>query len=100
MYPEALHAAQTLGNRPIGHGPDHHVRRLRLQRNKVPEGVVSRTTGRHFVVRLGFYRVDEIGKLDGILNEKHRHVIAYKVVVAFLCEELHGETSYIAHGIA
>ncbi|MNN70962.1 hypothetical protein D3C81_1868570 [compost metagenome] len=28
---KALHATQAFGNRPIGHGPDHHVRRLWLQ---------------------------------------------------------------------
>jgi hypothetical protein len=100
MHAKTLHAAQAFGDCPVGHGPDHHVRRFWLQRNEVPEGVVGRATGRDLVVRLGFDRVYEVGKLDRVLNEKHRHVIAHQVVVAFVGEELHGETSYVAHGIA
>ncbi|MNV50508.1 hypothetical protein D3C71_1425230 [compost metagenome] len=100
VHAEALHAAQAFRDRPVGHCPHHHVRRLRHQRNEVPEGVVGRATGRDLVMRLGFDRVHEVGKLDRILYEKHRHVIAHQVEVAFVGEELHGETPYITHGIA
>ncbi|MNC40014.1 hypothetical protein D3C75_887030 [compost metagenome] len=61
---------------------------------------MGRATGRDLVMRLGFDRVHEVGKLDRILYEKHRHVIAHQVEVAFVGEELHGETPYITHGIA
>ena len=49
---------------------------------------------------LGFHRVHEVGKLDRVLNEEHRHVVADQVEVAFVGEELHRETAYVAHGIA
>ncbi|MNQ90661.1 hypothetical protein D3C85_1060130 [compost metagenome] len=61
---------------------------------------MGRTPGRHFVVRLGFDRVYEVRELDGVLNEKHRHVVAHQVVVAFIGEELHREPSDVPHGIA
>lgn len=61
---------------------------------------MGRAASRHLVVGLGFYRVDEVGKLDRVLNEEHRHVVAHQVEVAFVSEELHGETSYVPHGIA
>ncbi|MNF81594.1 hypothetical protein D3C84_638730 [compost metagenome] len=100
MHTEALHAAQAFRDGPVGHGPDHHVGRFRNQADKVPKRIVGRAAGGDFVVRFWFDRVDEVRKLDGVLNEKHRHVIAHQVEVAFIGEKLHGETSYIAHGIA
>ncbi|MNF77495.1 hypothetical protein D3C84_596430 [compost metagenome] len=100
VHAEALHAAQAFRDRPVGHCPHHHVRRLRYQRNKVPERIVGRATGRDFVVRLGFYRVHEVGELDGVLDKEHRHVVSDQVEIAFVGEELHRETSYVPHGIA
>ncbi|MNN15184.1 hypothetical protein D3C81_1282840 [compost metagenome] len=41
MHTKALHGAQAFRNGPVRHRPDHHVRRLRHQRDKVPEGVMS-----------------------------------------------------------
>lgn len=99
VHAKALHAAQAFRDRPVGHRPDHHVRRFRYQRDEVPEGVVGRAAGRDLVVRLGFHRVDEVGKLDRVLNEKHRHVIADQIEVALVGEELHRETAHVAHGV-
>ncbi|MNJ64944.1 hypothetical protein D3C77_609320 [compost metagenome] len=76
------------------------MRRFRHQRNKVPERVMGRPSGGHFVVRFGLYRMDEIGKLDGVLNEKHRHVVANQVEIAFIGEELDGKTTYITNRVA
>ncbi len=99
VHAEALHAAQAFRDRPVRHRPDDHVRRLRHQRNKVPEGIVRRATGRDFIVRLGFHCVDEVGKLDRVLNEEDRHVVADQIEVAFVGEKFHGKTAYVAHGI-
>ncbi|MNZ76266.1 hypothetical protein D3C78_947670 [compost metagenome] len=50
-------------------------------------------------MRFGFHRVDEVGKLDRVLDEEHRHVIAHQVEVAFIGEELDGKAAHIAHGV-
>ena len=100
VHPKALHGAQAFWNGAVGHGPDHHVRGFRLQRNKVPERIVGRTAGRNLVMRLGFHRVDEVWKFDRILDEEHRHVVAHQVEVAFVGEELHGKTAHVTHGVA
>ncbi|MNR03672.1 hypothetical protein D3C85_1195810 [compost metagenome] len=47
----------------------------------------------------GFHRVHEIRKLDRILNEEHRHVVAHQVEVAFIGKEFDGKTAHITHGI-
>ncbi len=51
------------------------------------------------IVRLGFDRMHEVGKLDRILNEEHRHVIADQVEDALVGVELGGETAHVTHGI-
>ena len=100
MNAEPLHAAQAFRDRPVGHGPDHHVRRFRLQRDKVPERIVGRAAGGYLIVRFGFHRVHEVRKLDGVLNEKHRHVVAHQIEVAFVGEKLHREASYVPDRVA
>ncbi|MNE48025.1 hypothetical protein D3C80_1424640 [compost metagenome] len=74
--------------------------RLRYQRDEIPKGVMGRSAGRDLVVRLWLYGVDEIREFDRILDEKHRHVVAHQVEVAFLSKELHRKAAHIAHGIA
>ena len=41
----------------------------------------------------------EIGKLDGVLNKKHRNVVADDVPIAFLRVELYGEAADIARQV-
>ena len=100
VHAETLHAAQAFRDRPVGHRPDDHVRRFRHQRDEVPEGVVSRAAGRDFVVRLGFHRVYEVRKLDRVLNEEHRHVVADQVEVALVGKEFHRKAAHVTHGVA
>lgn len=45
---------------------------------------------------LGFYRMDKVRELDGVLDKEHRHVVADQIEVAFLCVELHRKAAYIA----
>ncbi|MNR55765.1 hypothetical protein D3C85_1762080 [compost metagenome] len=61
---------------------------------------MGRAAGGYFVVGFGFHRVDEVRELDGILDKKHRHVVAHQIVDAFIGEKLHRKASYITHGIA
>ncbi|MCY1333938.1 hypothetical protein D9M69_196790 [compost metagenome] len=99
VHAEPLHGAEAHRDGAVGHGPEHHVRRLRRQRDEVPEGVVGRGAGGDLVVRLGFHRVDEVGELDGVLDEEHRHVVADQVEVALVGIELHREAAHVAHRV-
>jgi hypothetical protein len=54
---------------------------------------------RHFIGRLRFDRVNEIGELDRVLNKEHRHVITDEIEIAFIGIKLGGETAHVAHGI-
>lgn len=40
--------------------------------------------------------MDQIGKLDGVLDEEDRYIVADEVPVAFFGVEFHGETADIA----
>ncbi|MNO48221.1 hypothetical protein D3C76_385530 [compost metagenome] len=99
VHAKALHHPQAARDGTVGHGPGHHVRRLRHQRDEVPESVVSRAAGRHLVVRLGFDRMYEVRKLDGVLDEKHRHVVANQVEIAFIGIELDGKAAHVAYRV-
>ncbi|MNO73044.1 hypothetical protein D3C76_640030 [compost metagenome] len=99
MHTEALHAAEADRDSPVGHHPHDHVRRLRRQRDEIPEGVMGRPTGGNFIVGLRLHRMNEIGKLDRILDEEHRHVIADQVEIAFLGVELDRESAHVADRI-
>jgi hypothetical protein len=67
--------------------------------DKVPEVVVSRLGLGHFVVRLGLPGMDNVGELDGVLDEKDGDVVAYDVPVALLGVELDGKAAHITDGI-
>ncbi len=88
---KALHHAQAARQRPIGHRPHQHVRRLGHQRNEIPKRIVRRRGLRHREMRLRFRRMDQIRKLHRVLNEENRDVVADEVPVPFVGVELHGE---------
>ena len=69
------------------------------QRDEVPEVVVGGLRLRETPVRLRLGGVDEVGKLDGVLNEEHRDVVADEIPVALLGVELHGEAADVARQI-
>ena len=96
---EALHHAEASGDGPVRHDPHDHVHRFRHQRDEIPERVMCRSCLRDFTVRLRFDGVDEVGKLDGILDEEHRDVIADKVVIPFFSIELHGKAAHVTRQI-
>src|SRR5262245_46934980 len=67
---EALHHPVAARDRTVGHGPHEHVRRLRHERHEVPECVVCRCGLRHREVGFRLGGMDEVRKLDGVLNEE------------------------------
>ena len=47
----------------------------------------------------GLAGVDDVGELDAVLDEEHRHVVADQVEVALVGVELHRETAGVADGV-
>ena len=72
---------------------------LRHQRREVPERVVGARGLRDLVVRLGLDGMDQVGKLDRVLDKKHRDVVAHQVVVALMGVELDRKAARVAHGV-
>ena len=50
-------------------------------------------------MRLRFGRMDEIGKLDSVLNKENRHVVSDDVPVSFVGVELDGKASNVANSV-
>ncbi|MNN36314.1 hypothetical protein D3C81_1502070 [compost metagenome] len=61
---------------------------------------MGRAAGGHLVVWLRLNRMHEVGKLDGVLDEKYRHIVANQVEIPFIGIELDGKAAYVAHCIA
>ena len=99
MDAEALHEAERARDRPVRHDPHHHVHAFRRQGDEVPEVVVRRLRLRESSIRFLLHRMDHVGKLDGVLNEEHRDVVADDVPVAFLRVELHREAADVARQV-
>ena len=83
----------------IGHHPHDHVHAFGRQADEVPEIVVRGLRLRKGAVRLLLHRMDEVGKLDGVLDEEHRDVVADDVPVAFLRVELDGKAAHVARQV-
>ena len=96
VHAEALHEPERAGDRPVRHRPHHHVGRLRHQRDEVPEVVVRRLRLREAAVGRLLHGVDDVGELDGVLDEEDRDVVADEVPVALLRVELDGEAADVA----
>ena len=96
---EALHHAVRTGNGAITHGPGEHVSGLGVVELEIPEVVVSTLSLGHLVVRLGLARVDDIGELDGVLDEENGNVVANEIPVTLLGVELGRETTDITNSV-
>ncbi len=96
VHAKALHHPETARDGAIGHQPHQHVGGFGHQRNEIPEGVVGGCGLWHRMMRLGLHRVHQIRKLDRVLDEENRHVVAHQVPVALVGIELHRETAHIA----
>ena len=93
---EALHEAEGARDGAVRHDPHDHVHRFRRQGDEVPEIVVRRLRLRKGAVGLRLHRVDDVGKLDRVLDEEDRDVVADEVPVAFLGVELDGKAAHVA----
>src|SRR5688572_23182294 len=96
MNAKPFHHAKASGNRSVGHNPHDHMSGFRHERDEIPECVVSGSGLGDLVVRFRFYGMNQIRKLDGVLDEKDGNVIADEVKDAFVRIKLDGETSYVA----
>ncbi len=99
VHPKAFHEAQGPRDRAVGHDPQQHVDALGRERHEVPEVVVGGLGLRKGPVRRLLGGVDQIGELDGVLDEEHRDVVAHQIPVALLGVELHGEAAYVARQV-
>ena len=68
--------------------------------DEVPERVVGARGLRVAAIGLHLHRVDQVGKLDRVLDEEHRDVVADQVEVAFLRVELDREAADVARRVA
>ena len=93
---KALHCAKGARDRAIRHGPHDHVKALRRQADKVPEIIVRGLRLGEGAIRLGLGRMDEVWKLNRILDEKDGDIVADKVPVALLRIELDREAPNVA----
>jgi len=97
---EAFDHAQRARDRAVGHHPGEHVHALRHQRGEIPERVMRGGGLRIAAVRLHLHRMDQVGKLDRVLDEKHRNVVADEIEIAFLGVEFHREAAHVARQVA
>lgn len=54
---------------------------------------------RHLIMRLRLDGMDDVGELDGVLNEEDWDVVTDEVPVTFLRIELDGEASNVTDGV-
>ena len=95
MHAESFHKTKRPGNRTVGHDPHGHVNTFWGQGNEIPEIIVRGLSLGKAAVGLLLRRVDQIWKLDRVLDKKHRDVIADNVPIALLCIKLNGKASHV-----
>lgn len=64
--------------------PEKGVERGGLLAEEVPRRIMSRRGLWDFIVGLGFQRVYQVWKVDGILNEENWDIVAHNVEIAFI----------------
>ena len=70
-----------------------------VRADEIPEIVMRRLRLRKGAVGLLLDGVDDVGKLDGVLDEEHRDIVADDVPVAFLGVELDRKAAHVARQI-
>ena len=96
---KAFHHAIAARNRAIRHRPHQHVSGFGHQRRPVPERIVGAAGLRKGAIGFHFDGMDEIGKLDGVLDEKDRDIVADEVPVSLFGIELHGKPAHVTRCI-
>ena len=99
MNSEPFHEAESAGDSAIGHGPHDHVHAFRHEGNEVPKVVVSGLCLWEVAVGLGLGGMNEVGKLEGVLDEEHGNVVADDVPITLLGVELDGKTTDVSREI-
>lgn len=94
------HVTIAPGNTIPGHCPEQGVEGGGLLTEEVPGCVVGAGRLGHLAIGLGLDRVDEIGELDGRLDEENRHVVSHNVEVALVCVEAYGEAVDISDSVS
>src|SRR5690606_35944966 len=100
MHTKAVHHPEATRYSPVRQHPHEHVRRLRHQRGKIPEGVVRGRGLWHFVVSLWLNGMHQIREFDAVLYKENRNVVANQVVIAFFCVEFCCKAAHIAHCVS
>src|ERR1700733_402681 len=93
---EPFHESQRAWDCPVGHDPHDHVHALGRQADEVPEIVVRRLRLRKSAIRLLLGGMDQIRKLDRILYEENRDVVANNVPIALLSVKLDRKATNVA----
>jgi len=96
---KTLDGSVRSGESSVGEGPHEHVSRFGNQRNEVPKVVVSCLSLGHLLVGLGLDGVNQIGELDGVLDEEDGNVVTNDVKVALISVKFDGKSSNVSDSI-
>ncbi len=99
MDAKPFHGAIAARNTAVGHCPHHVMQGFGLQRHVIPEGVVRALPLRDRPVWLWFYRMNKIGELVCVLNEKDRRVVTHQIKNTLFGIKLGRKATNIAHRI-
>ena len=91
-----LHRGEGTWDRPVRHGPHDRMHGLWRQRDKIPKVIMRRGSLGKFTVGDRFDGMDQVGKLDGVLDEKYRDVVAHQIPIALISVEFHRKAAHIA----
>jgi hypothetical protein len=96
---EAVHHGEAARDGAVGEVPHDHVHRFGGEPDEVPKGVVGGGGLGGLVVGLGLHGVDEVGELDGVLDEEDGDVVADEVEDAVFGIELRREAAHVADSV-
>lgn len=96
---EAFHHPVRAGYAAVGHIPQRVRGGLGVQGHEIPERVVRALRLRNLAIRMRLGGVNDVRKLDAVLDEEHRNVISHQVESAFAGVELGREASGVAYSV-
>ncbi len=95
MRAEAIHVSEPVGRASITEEDGHLVQGLGTQTPEVPCHVGALHVG----LGVSLLAVDEVGELDGVLDEEDWSIVPDHVVISFLRVEFNGKSSGVSVGI-
>lgn len=96
VHTEPIDVTERTRDTVTGHGPEQGVKSRGLLAKEIPGGVMGCGGLRDFTIALGLDGVDQVGELDGILDEKDGNVVTDDIKVALVSVKAGGETVDIA----